>query len=713
MIQTANEVSIVMKMTDDISGTMRSIANSSQSLNKDFEKLKSQAQALGTRYDSFRKEAAKARAEAEALKKEMREQRKAIAAGGDGAAAATKEYQRMTEQYDDLIEASKGYSEAAKNTVRDMRDIAEQARKLEEKQNAGWMEKVFGSGLGSGLAKSGVLRDLGSAVSGALSTRITSAIGQPTADMLSETINGVISGAAAGAIAGMPGMIAGGAIGLVSGGINAASSNFQKKDDAFRDYYKGLYETVNANTEEDLTSGKTLAASRETTKLSFTTLLGGGSEANAFLSDVLQTANTTPFLYDDLVGISKTLLSFNTAAEDVIPTLIKVGDAGAALGLSTSDIGTVSTYLGRMKSSNKATLEYLNPLMERGFSVFEWLAQAKGTSVGGIYNAISKGTLSGTDAVQIILDKFEELYAGQMEKQAKTTEGLESTLAGLKENIQAAMGTGYNARHNESVQADIDAYGGELGKALEQWGLVAGENKAHLENLQSQYQREALEAVLLGKETSVFSEEDAEKLKMMGLNYLDAAGEYKRGSQDAGLEMERLKEQAEALATAAYESSDVYTKYHEDQIDQIDAIRENTKGLSAATDALDISNALSKGLGGGFSIGRSVEWGTGTAAHEQEFQQNRADYYRSLYATSSSHAFGLRRVPFDNYPALLHAGERVQTAEEARRSDRGAKPITINIQEMHVRSDQDIDLLAERLADELEMREMTYGGAAS
>lgn len=58
----------------------------------------------------------------------------------------------------------------------------------------------------------------------------------------------------------------------------------------------------------------------------------------------------------------------------MIPTLTKVGDAGAAMGLSTGDIGTVATYLGRMQSSDKATLEYLNPLNERDFSVFQWIA---------------------------------------------------------------------------------------------------------------------------------------------------------------------------------------------------------------------------------------------------------------------------------------------------------------------------------------------------
>lgn len=118
-----------------------------------------------------------------------------------------------------------------------------------------------------------------------------------------------------------------------------------------------------------------------------------------------------------------------------------------------------------MKSSNKASLEYLNPLMERGFSVFQWLADAKGTSVGSVYDMISKGQLSGTEAVSVILQKFEELYAGQMDKQSKTTEGLESILQGLQENIQAAMGQGYNSVRDIGMGQEIAVYNGELGKA--------------------------------------------------------------------------------------------------------------------------------------------------------------------------------------------------------------------------------------------------------
>lgn len=421
-------------------------------------------------------------------------------------------------------------------------------------------------------------------------------------------------------------MLAGGVAGGVIGIVNAGNELYKKDDESFKSYYKDLYDTVNANTAESLTSGKTLAAKRETTKISFSTLLGGEDQADRFLSDVLNTANTTPFLYDDLVGISKTMLSFGTAAEDVIPTLTTVGDAGAALGLSTGDIGTVATYLGRMKSSDKASLEYLNPLMERGFSVFQWLADAKGTSVGGAYDMISKGQISGTEAVSVILQKFEALYAGQ--------------------------------------------------------------NKAYLDNLQEKYQIEALGAVLRGSATSVYSGEDKEKLQTMREEYSRAMYQYNNGDQEAGLKLENIKENAQALAKAAFEASSAYQSYQKAELDQIGGIREDVAGLRAAWAAgLKIQNAFSIGLGGPV---------VGSLTNPQR---------------SRSHAYGLNRVPFDGYPALLHQGERVQTAEEVRRSERRTAPaVQITGNQFSVRSEEDIDAIAARLAEEIAARSLAYGG---
>ncbi len=558
----ANEVSIIVKMTEDITGPMKSMTGASKALNKEFEALQRQGTALATRYESLNKAYAQNMTQAERLKKEMKELKKTISQGGEGAEDAAKQYEALLTKYNELTDAAKGYKASANDTVKKINEIGVASRKLDKEQGENLSKQLLGKdSLQTGLMRSGIVKDLGNSVSSYMATRIESVIGQPTADAINNVLSGTISGAATGAIAGAPGAIAGAALGTIAGGINAANQDFQKNNESFKSYYKDLYDTVNANTAEGLTSGKTLAAKRETTKMSFSTLLGGEDQADRFLSDVLNTANTTPFLYDDLVGISETMLSFGTAVEDVIPTLTTVGDAGAALGLSTGDIGTVATYLGRMKSSNKASLEYLNPLMERGFSVFQWLADAKGTSVGSVYDMISKGQISGTEAVSVILQKFEALYAGQMDKQSKTTEGLESTLQGLQENIQAAMGQGYNSVRDAGMSQEITAYGGELGKALEAANRIAGENKAYLDNLQEKYQIEALGAVLRGSATSVYSGADKEKLQAMREEYSRAMYQYNNGDQEAGLKLENIQENAQALAKAAFEASDAYQSY--------------------------------------------------------------------------------------------------------------------------------------------------------
>ena len=710
----ANEVNIVIKMTEDITGSMKSMTGASRSLNKEFEALQRQGAALGTRYGTLNEAYAQNMTEAEKLKKTIRDLKKEVDRGGEGAENAAKQYEKLLIKYNELIDSAKGYKASANDTIKEINELHSASRKLNSEKNNGFWSGLFNSEtLQDGVVRSGMLKDAGAAFSNFAGLAITSAIGQPMADAASQVVSGAVSGAAAGAIAGPAGAAIGGGVGVLIGGVNAATNYLQKDDESFKSYYKDLYDTVNANTAEGLTSGKTLAAKRETTKISFSTLLGGEDQADRFLADVLNTANTTPFLYDDLVGISKTMLSFGTAVEDVIPTLTTVGDAGAALGLSTGDIGTVATYLGRMKSSNKASLEYLNPLMERGFSVFQWLADAKGTSVGGAYDMISKGQISGTEAVSVILQKFEALYAGQMDKQSKTTEGLESTLQGLQENIQAAMGQGYNTVRSEGMDREITAYGGELGKALETANRIAGENKAYLDNLQEKYQIEALGAVLRGSATSVYSGEDKEKLQTMREEYSRAMYQYNNGDQEAGLKLENIKENAQALAKAAFEASSAYQSYQKAELDQIGGIREDVAGLRAAWAAgLKIQNAFSIGLGGPV-VGsltnpqRSAGSTDMTATEREEvIQRQRGNPQRSR-----SHAYGLNRVPFDGYPALLHQGERVQTAEEVRRSERRTAPaVQITGNQFSVRSEEDIDAIAARLAEEIAARSLAYGG---
>lgn len=77
-------------------------------------------------------------------------------------------------------------------------------------------------------------------------------------------------------------------------------------------------------------------------------------------------------------------------------------------------------------------------------------------------------------------------------------------------------------------------------------------------------------------------------------------------------------------------------------------------------------------------------------------------------------ASGLPYVPKDNYPAMLHEGERVLTASENRRYNKGeGGSVTIAklADTIIVREEADIDKIASRLASKLKETKLNYAGA--
>ena len=77
----------------------------------------------------------------------------------------------------------------------------------------------------------------------------------------------------------------------------------------------------------------------------------------------------------------------------------------------------------------------------------------------------------------------------------------------------------------------------------------------------------------------------------------------------------------------------------------------------------------------------------------------------------SSYAYGLKTVPYDNFPALLHEGEKVLTAAEVR-SGSGAGNITVTVtgNSFSVRSDDDADMIAAMIVTRIEEAMLSYGG---
>ena len=658
------DVSIVIKSTDRFSDAIKTMSHSAKSFSKDMDGMQSKLNALNKTKATLKVDVDKAKAELKSAEKQF---------AATGESIDDLEEKRLT--FENALQNLRLVSKEAANVEKQMLKTGDAFSKTENKASSG-----FGSQMGGALktiAAAGGIKMIGDSVSQWANTLVTSTVGSNAGTIFSSLLSGATSGAAMGSLAGPIGTAIGAAIGGSVGLLNGGNQVFQKQDDAFKSYVQDAYDTVTQEQSSSLTTGSAIAAGRETDRISFATLFGDAGIADTYLANLVEMSNNTPFLYDDLTAMSKTLATYKYGADEILPVLQTIGDTGAALGMSTSDMTMVATALGRMKSSNKTSLEYLNILNDRGIGAVGMLADAYGVDQGKMYDMISKGKIEGTKAAEIILQAMTDSFAGSMENQAKTFSGLTSTVEGLTQELDNAMGEGYNEGRMAGLQAQRDWLSGESGKAVQEANKAIGAWKAELENSKEQYIRDAMDAMM-------------------------ASDEYQtaKASGDAA-EMGRLIMEAKVQGMNEYNASDGAQLALESEKTLVDAIRNDTSLNQDYWDAgYEKGNWFTKGLAAGVTDGWSI---TETltpeeASKDAERLQTLKDL--GLYAT------GIDYVPYDNFPALLHQGERVQTAVEARSEDAGSGGVQIVMYGTTIREDADIDRVASALLEKMEMAGM-------
>lgn len=700
-------LSVYLTAVDGMSSVMTSIADKTKALDKESQELQQTFVALQKANKDLIARKTELQSELKRVNEEVKEARKSFKKLDDEASsdALNKAIEKQQKLHNEIA----GTTKALQENQKIYKENIETIRKGSVEGGDGTLSigQVL-DGLGIGQQLSSLAEQAGGAL-------LSSTLGSDMGGLASNALSSAISGAALGtAIAPGIGTAIGAALGGLSGLAGGAIEQWTSRDEAFKDYYGGLYEDVRGRSGEMVGEGSSLASARETNRISFTTLFDGDEDrARGFLEDLIDTANSTPFLYDDLVSMSKTLATFGYDDSDdednnILHLLRTVGDTGAALGMGTSDMDAVAQALGRMKSSDKAALEYLNILNDRGIGAVGMLADAKGVSQKSMYEMISKGKISGREAVEIITAALEEAYAGSMQEQSQTFAGLSSTLEGLQQNLNALGGEGYNTLRQSGVRDEVNALNDKYGAAIGEINRVIGENQARKENMQDQYMREILGTVLNGTHGelwSTFSEKQREDLSNMAQEFANWSQKYEKSGRidkEAGAQMEALYEAAQTTAQAYFDNSDFMQILNDTELDEIQVIRENTAGLSEATQAsYRLSQELSKGWGAiRLSSGAGYRSVAPTASQSKDAENTlaawRADpdsvteeqvvaaqlVQADTMAAGRRNAFGLNRVPYDEYPALLHEGERVLTASEARAQDAGqagAPPIQLTI----------------------------------
>ena len=631
----SEEVGIVMSLYDRVSPTLKAISGNSKAFDKNLDELEQSLKAYEKAQNSLVGKSAdlkKALSEADQKVKDAQKSYKKLKDETSKGTldAAIDEQTRLKNQLSETEGAIKANETAYRALYKTATDAATAMSKADNRAGG----TGGGKGILSALGQAGLISMAGDAAGQWADALVGSAFGSNAGTMFSSGLSGAVQGAALGSLLGLPGMAAGAVIGGGIGLITGGSQIYQERDEAFKAYVQEATQGQLEDLSTSITSGSATAAQRELDLIAFDQLLGSGQGAK-YLADLREMAASTPMEYSDLTAMSRALATgFGTNQKRMLDLMEGIGNAGSAVGVDASGMTYMAQVMSRMQSSGKVGLEDLNAFQDRGIDVIGMLSDALGKSQGDIYDMISKGSISGTKAVDIIQQGLEQ-YAGAMDKMSQTFSGLESTLADAQTEMDNAYGEGYNETRKKGLQEEIDYLSGESGALIQEANRAMGAWQAELENSKEQYIRDAMDAVINSDE------------------YKAAMSE---GTDEGYAEAGRMLMEAKVRGMNEYNASEGAQLMLQLETEMAATIRDDTASNDAYWDA-----GYRKGqeYSKGWAAARTSQWIEDVPDENTVAGRVRArNHFR--------YAYGLDRVPYDDFPALLHEGERVLTAQEAR-----------------------------------------------
>ena len=383
------DASIVVKATDRYSEAMKKMASVTKSFSKDVDALEDTLYALNKNKITLKMDLSKAKSELKAAEKQF---------DLTHSAADGLKLELAQANYDSMVRNLKAVTSAARDTEKAISKVENQSKS----------QKATVTSVATAIAASGI-GDMAKELALSFGTSVAGSLGGDNAGtMASSVLSSAATGAAMGSIIPGIGTALGAAIGAAVGGLSGGLQIYEKKDDAFKSYVEDAYETVTGEQSSSLTSGSSIAGSREQTRMAFAQRMGE-EEADAYLERVKTMATSTNYSYDEITGYSKLLL--NTYDGDkTLSVLQTLSDASAGLNLDSSDVNMFISGLSRMRTTGKATQEYLNYFSERGVDVYQALANSTGADKSKIAEMVTGGKISGTDAAEAILTYINETY---------------------------------------------------------------------------------------------------------------------------------------------------------------------------------------------------------------------------------------------------------------------------------------------------------------
>lgn len=172
------------------------------------------------------------------------------------------------------------------------------------------------------------------------------------------------------------------------------------------------------------------------------TMLGSAQKAQALMSQMIQTAATTPFGLQEVAGGAKQLLAYGLEVEKVNDILIRLGDIAAGLSIPLGDL----VYLyGTTMAQGRLYTQDLNQFTGRGIPMLKELAALFGVAESKVKSLVEEGKVGFPEVQKVIENLTNEggTFGGLMEKQSHT-------IIGQISNIEDAFDMMFNEIGKES-----------------------------------------------------------------------------------------------------------------------------------------------------------------------------------------------------------------------------------------------------------------------
>ena len=203
-------------------------------------------------------------------------------------------------------------------------------------------------------------------------------------------------------------------------------------------------------------------------------MLGSTEKASAMIEKMREFAAKTPLTLENVISGGLLLMSYGVDESNLIDTMTKLGDLASG---NAEKMDRITLAYGQMLAKGKVTGEELRQMTEAGVPLQTALAESIGVTGEEFSKMVSAGKVGIDDLNKAItgLTTGNGKFAGMMEKQSQTMQGMLSTLQDNLSEFMRKMGEGAFGEVKSALQeaSDLLAEWEEDG-TLDRWAQGVG-----------------------------------------------------------------------------------------------------------------------------------------------------------------------------------------------------------------------------------------------